>query len=66
MTANFKLNSNFYDDNTIVNIMKSGNRTFELEVEDSISKVKTILTLQQAINLRNQINNVTDDWQQMC
>jgi hypothetical protein len=44
--------------------MKNKNWAFEIEFSDSTSKIRTIISLDQALELRNNINKALEAYQQ--
>lgn len=63
MNINFRLTPDYYNADTISDSVKnrSGNCEFELE----INKVKTSMDLNEAVELKNKIDQSIAGWRQM-
>jgi hypothetical protein len=66
MNLNFNISPTYYGDGSIVDAMKNKNWAFEVEFSDSTSKIRTIISLDQALELRDNIDKAVKAHKQAC
>lgn len=64
MNLNFNISPTYYGDGSIVDAMKNKNWAFEIQFSDSQTKIRTIISLDQALELRDNINKALETYQQ--
>lgn len=64
MKVNFNISPASYGNGSIVDAMKNKNWAFEIEFSDPSTKFRTIITLEQASELKDDINKAFKAYEQ--
>lgn len=59
------ISPSYYGDGSLVDSMKNNNWSFEIEFSDEITKVKKIVTLEELVEFKNDIDKSIEAYQRM-